>query len=112
MSVQLNLLPIKNDTFYSHEVIAVEDNDVYDNVIRRRINTLKQVIVDDSFKSYLSRGNDDCEETHYGITLESPYGERLMYVLAKDLKTVELTGTAGAYVKVMNDEDKVVLYWH
>ncbi len=106
MSLDLNLLPIRNKNDFSHEILRVQDyEDVYP-----KIRKLRQMEIDDNFNSYLSR-NGDYEEEHYGETLMTPYGERLMWVLAKDLKTVGLTGTAGAFIDEMNDRDRVALYW-
>ncbi|MCP4102000.1 MAG: hypothetical protein GY750_11305 [Lentisphaerae bacterium] len=105
MGLDLTLLPMRDSNDFSHEVLRVTDWDKLE-----AIQSLRQMEIDDGFNSYVSR-DDAYEDTHYGETIETPYGERLMWVLAKDLKTVGLTGPVGAFIEAMNDRDRVALFW-
>jgi len=105
MSLNLNLLPMLDSNGFSHEVLKVRDYEVLE-----KIKKLPQMEIDDGFNSCLSR-NDEYEEYHYGETVETPYGERLTWVLAKDLKEVGLQGCAGAFINAMSDRDRVAIYW-
>lgn len=103
--IDLNLLPY-DASFFSHTVLQVDrDYELYD-----KIKALPNMEVNDGFTSYLSR-DDKYEEPHYGETVINPYGERVVFVLARDLKTVGIPGPTGAYVKELDDRCKVALYW-
>lgn len=106
MSLQLNLLPFKINSNFSQEVIQADQCDAYE-----KIKALNKMQVDDGFNTFMSRDNS-YKGAHYGKTTKTSYGEPLMWVISKDLKTVGLTGTAGAYVAAMDDRDRVALYWH
>jgi hypothetical protein len=107
MSLKLYLLPYYADgktTDFSRSVIEAsytDDNDV---------NNCTQLPVEENFESYLSRDGKD-KEPHYGITLHTPYGDRLTYTHAGELKPFIL-GAAGAYINALDDMHKVALYWH
>lgn len=105
MVMDLKLLPMLDSNTFSQEIIIVRDWDKFD-----AIEKLPQMEIDNGFTSYLSR-DDLCEEPHYGDTTETPYGERLTWVLAKDLKPLKLHGTAGAFVEAMDDRQRIGLYW-
>ena len=105
MGIDLILLPY-DSSFFSHTVLRVDrDYDLYD-----AIRDIPSKEVDDNFTSYVSR-DDQCEETHYGKTIENPYGQRTAFVLAKDLKRVRIPGPTGAYIRELDDDCKVALYW-
>lgn len=105
MGVDLILLPY-DASFCSHTVLQVNR----DYCLHDAIRALPAMEVDDNFTSYVSR-DDKYEDTHYGKTTENSYGDRVVFVLAKDLKTVGIPGPTGAYVKELDDRCKVALYW-
>jgi len=106
MSLNLNLLPYYGNgktTDFSHSVIEAKYTSFAD------IKSCSQLPVEENFASYLSR-DDKYEETHYGSTLETPYGECLTFTYAGELKPFIL-GAAGAYLNELDDMHKVALYW-
>jgi hypothetical protein len=108
MSIYLKLLPFYGgDSSFSHEVLCVDQ----DYELYGRIRALPSMKIMDRFVTYLCR-DDTCEEVHYGDTIEDPYGDRLEFVLAIDLKKVGIPGPTGAYVAAMKDRDRIALYWN
>ena len=105
MSLELKLLPMRCCENFSHEVLIVRD---FENIIS--IRELPSLDVQDGFHSYLS-SNDDYAEPHYGETVDTPYGERLTYTLAKHLKKINMGGPEGAFINALDDHVKVALYW-
>ncbi len=107
MGIYLKLLPFFDGVRNcSHEILDVEqDYDLFD-----RIRDMPSMEVDDDFTSFYSR-DGQFEGHHYGNTEEDAHGERLRWVLAKDLKLVDIPGPTGAYVAAMNDRDRIALYW-
>ena len=105
MSLELKLLPMRCCENFSHEVLIVRDFDSISS-----IGALPSLDVPSGFHSYLSR-NDDCEASHYGETVATPYGERLTYTLAKHLKKISIGGPEGAFISALDDQVKVALYW-
>lgn len=83
----------------SREVLGVDDDEKYGI-----IESLISFEVDDDFNSYLNTNG-------YGSTIEDRYGDRIKYVLARDLKTVGLSGPVGAFVSALNDMQRIALYW-
>ncbi len=108
MGVDLSLLPFRSSEKYCHEVLNVGRHyEHYD-----RVDALPQVECH-KFNAYVSREmGDHHDDTGYGPVTKTPYGEPVKYVLAKDLKKVELPGPVGAFVAALNDDVKIALYWH
>ena len=109
MGVDLKLLPFDCDLemlSFSHTVLNVDR----DYMLFDKIKELPSAPVREDFTSYLSR-DDAYEEPHYGDTTEDPYGDPVRYVLAGDLKTVGIQGPTGAYIDVLDDDNKVALFW-
>jgi hypothetical protein len=112
VGVYLRLLPFdadSDDLHFSHTVLNVRrDEDLWDAVERTG-----QFPVPDDFNSFLCRNQEECEATHYGNTVETPYGERLTYTLAKNLKGIAFKPDAvAAYINALDDDVKVALYWY
>ena len=123
MGVDLNLLPIdciSDDSGFSHEIIqAGRYYDLYDEI--REIKNIMEV--PKSFSTYVGR-HPDWEDVCYGETQEDPYGDKVKYVLAKDLvsaykrwhkKDKEREGwdkTTFAYLSACKPNRKIALYWH
>jgi D-lyxose ketol-isomerase len=109
MGLDLSLLPFLSGKHpASHEIIAVKD---YTDVVAVNEGAFPQIEVEEGFNSFVSR-NDDYEESHYGETLRTPYGEPLMWTYARHLKPIITHGTAAAYLSACRDEDKIALWWH
>jgi hypothetical protein len=121
MSVDLTLLPFDgdlSDLSFSHTVLNVYSN--YD--LHDQINKLSQLDVPDGFNSYMSRNDkpDDYYfgESCYGKTIEDCYGKHVKYTTVKELLTIkEKYWTARsvpvyAYLKALDPQTKVALYWH
>ena len=105
MGLDLKLLPMRNSNMFSHEVLIVDDHDKFAAIME-----ISSMEIEDGFTSFLS-SDAAFEETHYGDTTETPYGERLMWVQAKQLKAMGLSGPTGAFVAAMKDHDRVALFW-
>lgn len=111
MGVDLRLLPFDADfdgLHFSHTILNVRmDRDLWEAV-----DGVEQFPVPDDFMSFSCRNQEECEETHYGNTVETPYGERLTYTTAKNLKGMAFKPNAvAAYINALNDDVKVALYW-
>lgn len=110
MSIDLTLLPFDCDSellSFSHNVLQLNrDYDLFG-----KIDKLPQLEVPNNFSSYLSR-DEEYEEPHYGNTTETPYGNKLQYTTAGELKKCNINGPAGAYINALPDQNKVALYWH
>lgn len=110
MGIDLTLLPFDCDHEYlsfSHNVLQLpRDYNLFD-----KIRATTQNEVPEGFTSYVSR-DDAYEETHYGKTTEDPYGEKVRYTTAGELKKCGIYGPSGAYVNELPDENKVALFWH
>lgn len=106
MGVDLMLLPY-DSSFFSHTILQVER----DYALHDKIKRLPAMEVDDDFTSYASR-DDEYEDTHYGNTTKDAYGDRVLFVLAKDLKTVGIPDPTGAYIKALDDKCKIALFWN
>lgn len=107
MGEELKLLPFyMGDGDFSNDVISVKrDCNIFD-----KIRTLASKNVPDGF-SGLTSDDGDCEDQHWGNVTEDRYGNKVKYVLAGDLKTVNIPGSAGAFINVMKDDDKIALFW-
>jgi hypothetical protein len=113
MGLDLALLPFDGDD-YSHTILNCGRNDELFDFIQ----TLPALEVPTTFTSFLSY--DDYEETHYGTTIETPYGEPLTYTTVKKLLTVSenIKETFGiknkavwAYLEQFDKNTKVALFW-
>lgn len=111
MSVDLTLLPygyggwVTDEMDWSHDALQVfEARDLWD-----KIKALDANLVEPDFHSYVSR-DSKYEESHYGNTTEDPYGNKVKWVHAKDLKPL-LIGPPGAFINALKDDHKVALFW-
>lgn len=122
MGVDLTLLPFDadfGDLSFAHSVLQLERRGgLWDPIVK--IETARGEAVPEHFASYLSR-NDDYEEAHYGVTTETPYGDRMKYVRASDLLAIgDHEGVTDnyknravwAYLSALPSDTKVALYWH
>ena len=107
MGIDLKLLPFyMGEAAFSNDVISIQRNyDMFD-----QIKKLPMMRVPDEFSGLVSMGGD-YQEQHWGTVVEDRYGDAVKYVLAKDLKTINISGAAGAYVNAMEDEHKIALFW-
>lgn len=116
MGVDLRLLPFDCDQgefAYSHTLMEVGRN--YD--LHDKIRRLRSMPVPKGFTSFCARGKDG--EPTYGVTLKTPYGEPLEYVLAGELSTIKLPvdtrhgpRAVWAYLNELPPQTKIALYWH
>jgi hypothetical protein len=115
MGVDLRLLPFDYDggsSAYSHQILTYDGTyDFYDE-----INKLPQMPVPKSFHTFCSR-DEAYEESRYGNTQETPYGERVKFVLAGDLVKIESGNwpqarATRAFLRELPPETKVALFWH
>lgn len=116
MSLDLSLLPFEHDGGdfgFSHSVLRLDgDRDLFDDILK-----IPQHPVPRKFNTYLCR-DDEYEDTHYGNTQETPYGEPLGWIYAKELLALRpgsfsgrLTRAAWAYLRELDPLTKVALYW-
>ncbi len=112
MGVDLRLLPFDADfdgLRFSHTVLNVHRN----SDLWPCVKETEQFPVPDDFTSFSCENQEEYEEAHYGYTVETPYGERLTYTAAKNLKGIAFKPDAVvAYINALNDDVKVALYWH
>lgn len=85
MGLDLKLLPFQAESefvSFSHTILdCFRRRDLFE-----KIQGLPSEPVPENFQSYLSRDHEDgYEDTHYGKTTHTPYGERLTWVYATDL---------------------------
>lgn len=116
MGVDLRLLPFdcdQGDFAFSHSILNFDGSyEFYD-----RINKLPQMPVPKDFTSFCGR-SENYDDTCYGRTVETPYGEHVKFALAGDLAKVNLDGdyyqqkATQAYLKALPPHTKVALYWH
>lgn len=111
MGLDLKLLPFDADfdgLHFSHTILNVHrDRDLW-----ACVKQTEQFPVPDDFTSFLCGKQDEYEEKHYGNTVETPYGERLTYTAAKNLKGIAFEPDAvAAYINALDDDVKVALYW-
>lgn len=107
MGMDLKLLPFyMGEAVFSNDVISVQRNyDVFD-----RIRKLAVEEVPATFSGLVSM-DEDYDDQHWGKVTEDRYGDVVKYVLAKDLKMINISGPVGAYVEAMEDEHKIALFW-
>ena len=118
MSVDLILLPFDADIphlSFSHTVLNCrQDYELFDVI--EAVEKEKGRRVPDDFASYVSR-DDKYEETHYGLTIETPYGlpvnevevERLLEITAPKRG---INAAIWAYLAALPARTKVALFWH
>lgn len=115
MGVDLTLMPlIGKDYWAAHTQIDLgRDRDLLDKLMKLPTKEIPQPI--SCYKAH------DGQNTIYGDVDKSPYGERLTYVLAADLKKYAdckevqdgwENRAAWAYLAHMPDDWPIVLYWH
>ena len=122
MGLDLSLLPFDADhegLAFSHTVLDCERRRVlFDQILA--IEKAHGRDVPERFTSYLSR-DDKYEDTHYGVTKDTPYGEPLKYVTAGQLVPLESrpevedckNRAVWAYLGALDDpQTKIALYWH
>lgn len=116
MGLDLSLLPFDadhGDFAYSHTILNCDrDYKLFD-----AIQKVPQMKVPEGFTTYLSR-DEKYEEVHYGKTIETPYGEPLMFAevesLLKHKKLVHqasVNRAVWAYLENLPPRTKVALYW-
>lgn len=119
MGLDLRLLPFEGSlgesAAFSHSVLSCDRNyDVFDAV--QEIETQRGRDVPRDFHTFLSR-DDKYEESHYGNTQETPYGNRLKEVEVEDLLPIRgiTTGRNRAvwdYLSALPPRTRIALYWH
>jgi hypothetical protein len=117
MGIDLTLLPFYSETAeFSHTVLNLGRH----YKLHEKINELNMLDVSEEFTSYVSR-DDQWEDTHYGLTLKDPYGNRVKYTTIKELLKVKdfvdksdsyRNRAAWAYLKELPENIKVALFWH
>ena len=122
MGVDLKLLPLDGDCdtiTYSHVVLPLDR--CYPLWVK--IKTLPSEPIPDNTTTYVGRVPDGSAEGEYGygVTVETPYGNRIQLVRAKDLlKLADHFGVAQswknsaawAYLAAAPPKLRVGLYWH
>lgn len=122
MGLDLTLLPFDADSgdwAFSHTVLETGRHYVLFDWIKK----LPQMKVPKTFTSHVSRQSkcDKCDEPHYGITTETPYGDAVMYVMIDDLIKIPAevkatfsvrTKAIWAYLGEFDRQTKVALFWH
>lgn len=122
MGMDLRLLPFDWDQgeslSYSHTILSCDrDYDLFDQVEKFEPIYRK---VPKSFSCFLSRVPDGTYEGErcYGEVNTTSYGDPLKFILVSDLvkidasKYSERNQAIWAYLKALNPETKVALYWH
>ncbi len=121
MGLDLYLLPFDcdhNSIHFSHTILNCDKiYDLFDEI--QEIEKKQGFDIPSDFTSYLCR-DDKYEESHYGKTLDTPYGDPLKYIIVRDLikiknhpRNFESTKNKAiwAYLEQLPIETKVALYW-
>lgn len=119
MGLDLTLLPFDADhdsISYSFTALRCEPR----RELFEKLLELPAIKVPDRFRSYLCR-DDAFEESHYGITTTTPYGEPLTFVEVEALLEYRndpgvldnyLNQAVWSYLACLQSRTKVALYWH
>lgn len=119
MGLGLTLMLIEHDEGkygYSHSLINCES----DSTLFEEILKLKSHPVPETFNTFRSRDGED-QNTQYGDTQTTPYGEPLEWVYVKDLLAFKehaevrdsfQNRAAWAYLAELPPKFKIALYWH
>lgn len=117
MGLLLTLLPFDADCegiAYSHTMLPMDQGEHLTTLLK-----LSARPVPEHFSSYMRR--EGGEGSRYGITTKTPYGEPLEYVTAREFLNVcaaldmgdgHRTHASLAYLKELDPNTKVALYWH
>ena len=122
MGMDLQILPLYNQRCdFSHDLLGFHrDYDIF-NEIEEIEKELGIEISDEGINTYVSRNEEEYEDSHYGKTLNTPYGNKLKYVLAEHLKKAinpfyEKSSWKNkaiiAFVNELPDDLPVYLYWN
>lgn len=115
MGLDLTLLPFDGDRFSQTALLCNRRRELFEEIIK-----LPAVKVPKGFNSYLSR-EGEYEESHYGVTTETPYGEALTFVEVESLTGYRdhpavidnaLNRAVWAYLGCLEPRTKVALFWH
>ena len=126
MGVDLKLLPIfsrmRSAIWFSHSVIELSrQSELFEKILE--VEKKVGILVPPHFDSYLSREIDletGFDETHYGITTWTPYGDPVKYVTVKDLLKFRycnevfdnfLNRAVWAYLNELPKDTKIALFW-
>lgn len=119
MGLDLTLLPFDAD----HETISYSFTTLWCERKRELFDKLLElpaIKVPDHFRSFLCR-DDAFEETHYGITTTTPYGDPLTFVEVEALLEYRnhpgvqdnyLNNAVWSYLVCLPARMKVALFWH
>lgn len=116
MGLDLTLLPYHNEYIdFSNTVLDLHKN----SELQDKIETLPMLDVSNEFYSHMSR--DEKHESHFGLTIEDNYGDRVKYTTVKELLKIKdfvdsqesfKNKAAWAYLNELPSNTKVALYWH
>lgn len=119
MGLDLKLLPFDgdhHDLSFSHTVLTCDRNyDLFDQI--QALEETRGRLVPTGFSSYVSR-DEKYEESHYGETKETPYGQPLREVEVEDLLPFRRLCAdwknlaIWAYLEHLPPRTKVALFWH
>lgn len=118
MGVDLRLLPFDAD-FFSHTILDCERRQELWPAIQK-VEERNGRDAPENFQSFTGR-SPRYDDTCYGLTIRTPYGENLKYILAADLLPLathtavrdnEKNRAIWAYLSQLNPATKVALYWH
>ena len=121
MGLDLKMLPfdtnVSHPEQYSHTVLTcARDNEMFERVMAQEKDF--GLLVPHGFSSYVSR-DDKYEESHYGLTVITPYGESLKCLFVLDLlyslrdyqPDLERNRAVMAYLRELSPQVKVALFW-
>lgn len=117
MGLDLRVLPFDGDfpqLCFSHTVLGVDRC----AALFEQIDALPSWPVPEGFASFTGQA-DGIEDTCYGDTTETPFGQRTCYVFAGQLAAIPVPERAGyktratwAYLRELPPETKVAVYWY
>lgn len=114
MGLDLRLLPFDCDQdrlSFSHTILQFCRN----SELFSKIQKLNQLEVPDGFTSFSGRA-DGWDDTCYGETVKTPYGEPLTYTTATELASIaersQWDAPTWAYIDALDPKTKIALYWH
>jgi len=120
VGLDLSLLVVDGDTpgvTYSHSMLACDhDGELFARVLHEE--ETGGTVIEPTFHSFRSR-DDTYEESHYGVTTETAYGEPLKWVFARDLVECfessdglsSWNAAVRAFLQHLHPTTRVALFW-
>ena len=120
MGLDLRILPeyTERNHDFSHDILSFHRDEILDLIGDKEKECGHEIL--EPFNSYTSR-DDKYEESHYGETFKTPYGNVIKFLYARDLKeclkNVNIENMYWrnkaiiTYIRQLPDNLRIYLYW-